>query len=55
MCTGHLFSERVAESEGSDQFTKYIEAILMIIKEKSLIYLKESTEWIFVPALEDPG
>ena len=55
VCIGRIFSESVAETESTNQFVRYMELLANIVTEKKLESLRENTEWIFVPALDDPG
>lgn len=52
---GRLFSEHVNETESTDKFRSYFEALGSIIREGPLNNLRDHTEWVFVPSLEDPG
>jgi hypothetical protein len=52
---GKIFSEGVSETESSSQFARYMESLANIIKDNNLDSLRDFTEWVFVPALEDPG
>ena len=55
VCIGRIFSESVAETESANQFVRYMELLANIVTEKKLESLRENTEWLFVPALDDPG
>jgi len=51
--TGRFFSERASENENFDKFKSYIEQLGTVCKNQK--NLQETTEWVFVPAIEDPG
>jgi len=52
---GRIFTEHVSETESTAKFRNYLESLGQIIKDDSLINLRDHTEWVFVPSLEDPG
>lgn len=52
---GRLFSEQVNETESTDKLKNYIDFIGQIIKDNSYNSIRDHTEWVFVPSIEDPG
>lgn len=52
---GRLFSEYVNETESTARFRSYLEAIMTIMKDLNCVNLRDHTEWIFVPSIEDAG
>lgn len=55
ICIGHFFSEKILETDPFDSFKNYFEQLGQIVKEKALVHLRDTTEWIFVPSIDDPG
>ena len=55
VCVGNFFSERVKETQTFEDFKKYFEAFGQIVKNNNLVTLRDETEWIFVPSMNDPG
>lgn len=52
---GDFVSQRIADKTPYEGFRQYFESISQIAKDNSLTCLKEQTEWIFVPSVDDPG
>ena len=52
---GRFISEQNRYRVSNDQARDYFEQLGNIVRERSFEYLREHTEWIFVPALDDPG
>jgi len=52
---GRLFTEHANETESTDKFKSYVDAISQIIRDMNCIYLRDHTEWVFVPSIEDAG
>ena len=55
ICAGRFFSEQNNEIESYDKFKNYLEKFGSIVRDKEFVNLRDFTEWIFIPALEDPG
>jgi hypothetical protein len=52
---GRLFSEQATETESASRFKSYIETLATITKDLGCVNLKDHTEWVFVPSIEDAG
>ena len=55
VCVGRFFSEQNNEIESFEKFKGYLEKFGGIVREKELANLRDFTEWIFIPAIDDPG
>ena len=55
ICIGRFFSDAVNETESYSSFQGYFEALGAIVKDNKLVHLRDTTEWVFVPNMEDPG
>ena len=55
VCAGRFISEQNRDRESFEQIRGYFEQFGNIVRERSFEYLRDHTEWIFIPALEDPG
>ena len=55
ICVGKFFSEQINESESYDKLKGYFEKFGSIVRDKELVNLRDFSEWIFVPAIDDPG
>jgi hypothetical protein len=52
---GDFLSQRIAEKLPYDQFKPHFDFIPQIVKDNDLKCLRDQTQWIFVPSLDDPG
>ena len=52
---GDFFSSKSQESLSYDEFVPYFEIIGHIIRERDLVVLRDLTNWILVPSVDDPG
>ena len=52
---GRFISEQNRYRVSHEQARDYFEQLGNIIRERSFDYLRDHTEWVFVPALDDPG
>lgn len=52
---GRLFSEHANETESTDKFKSYMETLTSIIRDLNCVNLRDHTEWVFVPSIEDAG
>ena len=52
---GSFISPENRELETFEQTKSHFDVILDILVSKNLDYLKDLTEWVFVPSLEDQG
>jgi hypothetical protein len=52
---GDFVSQRISDKMPYEGFRQYFESISQIARDNSLTCLKEQTEWIFVPSVDDPG
>ena len=52
---GRFISEQSRYRVSNDQARDYFEQLGNIVRERSFEYLRDHTEWVFVPALDDPG
>ena len=52
---GRFISEQNRYRVSNDQARDYFEQLGNIVRERSFEYLRDHTEWVFVPALDDPG
>ena len=52
---GRFISEQNRYRVTNDQARDYFEQLGNIVRERSFEYLRDHTEWVFVPALDDPG
>mmetsp|Transcript_7308 Transcript_7308/g.10309 ORF Transcript_7308/g.10309 Transcript_7308/m.10309 type:complete len:118 (-) Transcript_7308:602-955(-) len=55
ICTGRFISEQSRYRVTHEQAREYFEQLGNIIRDRAFDYLRDHTEWIFVPALDDPG
>lgn len=55
VCTGRFISELNRFHASNEQVKDYFEQLGNIIRDKSFDYLRDHTQWIFVPGLDDPG
>ena len=55
VCAGKFISEQSRDSQSFEQIRGYFEQFGNIIRDKNFEYLRDHTEWIFIPALDDPG
>ena len=52
---GRFISEQNRYRVSNDQARDYFEQLGNIVRDRSFEYLRDHTEWVFVPALDDPG
>jgi thiamine pyrophosphokinase len=52
---GDFLSQRIAEKLPFDSFRVYFDTIAQIVKDNEFKCLRDQTQWIFVPSLDDPG
>ena len=52
---GCFVSEQARHTQSFGQIRGYFEQLGNIVREKELEYLRDHTEWIFVPSINDPG
>ena len=52
---GRFFSEQNSESESYEKFRGYLEKLGGIVRDKELANLRDFSEWIFIPSIDDPG
>lgn len=55
VCAGRFVSEQNRDRESYESIRGYFEQFGNIIREKQYDYLRDHTQWIFIPALGDPG
>ena len=55
VCIGRFFSEQRNETDSFEKFKGYLDKFGAIVRDKELHNLREMTEWIFIPAIDDPG
>lgn len=55
VCAGRFISDQGRDNESFEQSRAHFESLGNIIRDKNLDYLRDHTEWIFIPALDDPG
>ena len=52
---GDFISQKIAEKLPYDQFRQYFDTIGQIVKDSNFQCLRDQTQWIFVPSVDDPG
>eukprot|EP00347_Sterkiella_histriomuscorum_P020272 403338437 len=52
---GNFISQKLSEKLSYDQFKTYFESIGQVVRENNLTFLRDSTQWIFIPSVDDPG
>lgn len=52
---GRLFTERASETESTEQFKSYVEALASMIRDLGCVNLRDHTHWVFVPSIDDAG
>lgn len=55
VCMGRFVSDQNREKESFESIRGYFEQLGNIVRDKGCDYLRDHTEWIFIPSLEDPG
>lgn len=55
VCAGRFISDQNRDKESFESIRGHFEHLGNLIRDKNLTYLRDHTEWIFIPALDDPG
>ena len=55
VCAGRFISEQNKDKKSFDVIRGYFEQFGNIIRDQGHDYLRDHTQWIFIPALDDPG
>lgn len=52
---GDFISERLSEKLPYEGFKPYFDTIGQILKDNEYRFLKEGTQWVVIPSVDDPG
>jgi len=52
---GDFLSQRIAEKLPYEAFKTYFDTISQIVKDNDLRCLRDQTQWVFMPSIDDPG
>jgi hypothetical protein len=52
---GSFVSQENTESESVENFKMYFEQIGTIVRENELVCIRDLSQWVLMPSLEDPG